>query len=209
MDEAIAAMFKKENNMLIGDRAAEDLKLDLGGAIVRQDDARRALVRGRDMVTSLPMTVEVSAIKIGEALQGPIAEIVASIKWVLERTPPELAGDVMRSGIYLTGGIAQLPDLDHLIASELGIAVSVARNPSESVILGAGHLADNIELLDSIGKGRRDARLRTSGKGVFYGEVKKRTPRLDQIPARRICHPAGAGDGVRHLYAIRGQGKPG
>lgn len=153
MDEAISAMFKKEHNMLIGDRAAEDLKLDLGGALVRTDDTRRAMVRGRDMVTSLPMTVEITAQKISEALEGPIGEIVGAIKWVLERTPPELAGDIMRSGIYLMGGLAQLPDLDRLIASEIGISVSVARNPAQSVILGAGHLADNIELLDSIGKG--------------------------------------------------------
>ena len=139
--------------MLIGDRAAEDLKLDLGGALVRPDDTRRAMVRGRDMVTSLPMTVEITAQKISEALEGPIGEIVGAIKWVLERTPPELAGDIMRSGIYLMGGLAQLPDLDRLIASEIGISVSVARNPAQSVILGAGHLADNIELLDSIGKG--------------------------------------------------------
>jgi rod shape-determining protein MreB len=153
LDEAIAAAFKRDHNMLIGEKTAENLKLDLGGAFASAEDARRAMVRGRDLVTSLPVTIEVTAAQISQAMQEGITQIVGAIKWVLERTPPELSSDIMRNGIYLTGAGAQLVDMDRLIASELGIPVSLAKDPAECSIVGAGYLAENIELVPAMGKG--------------------------------------------------------
>ena len=153
LDEAIAAAFKRDHNMLIGERTAENLKLDLGGAFASAEDMRRAMVRGRDLVTSLPATIEVTASEICTAMHEGVTQMVGAIKWVLERTPPELASDVMRNGIYLTGAGAQLVDLDRLIASELGIPVSIAKDPAECCAMGAGYLAENFEMLATMGKG--------------------------------------------------------
>lgn len=152
LDEAIANAFREDHNMLIGERTAENLKLDLGGAFASPDDMRRAMVRGRDLVTSLPVTIEITAAQICSAMQNGVNEIVGAIKWVLERTPPELASDIMRNGIYLTGEGAQLVDMDRLIASELGIPVSLAKEPGECSIVGVGYLVENIEMLTSAGK---------------------------------------------------------
>lgn len=151
MDEAVAAYIKREFNMLIGDRTAEEVKIDLGAALpLRQE--RRALVRGRDLITNLPQTAEISSAKIYEALKPTCEAILAAIQFVLEHTPPELAGDVMRSGIHLTGGGALLFGLDQFIATELDIPVLLAKDPLSCAALGVGHLTDNIEQLHRIGK---------------------------------------------------------
>ena len=151
MDEAIIAYIKREFNMLIGDRTAEDIKMSLGSALPFKEE-RRVLVRGRDMITNLPQTNEVTSKQVYEALQPPCQAILGAIQHVLERTPPELCGDVMRSGIHLTGGAAQLFGLDQYIAQELDIPVLLARDPMNCAALGAGHLADNMEDLHRIGK---------------------------------------------------------
>ncbi len=151
MDESIIAYVKREFNMVIGDRTAEDVKIALGSALPLKED-RRVLVRGRDMITNLPQTVEISSAAVYEALKGACQAILGAIAHVLERTPPELAGDVMKSGIHLTGGASQLFGLDQYIASELDMPVLLARDPMGCAAMGAGHLADNIELLHRIGK---------------------------------------------------------
>ena len=151
MDEAIITYVKREFNMMIGDRTAEDVKTALGSALPMKEE-RRVLVRGRDMITNLPQTAEISSTQVYEALKAPCQAILAAIQHVLERTPPELAGDVMKSGIHLTGGGSQLFALDQYIASELDMPVLLARDPMSCAALGAGHLADNIELLHRIGK---------------------------------------------------------
>ena len=151
MDEAIVAFIKREKNMLIGERMAEDIKIDLGSAMPMADP-RRAMVRGRDLVTGLPQTMEIDSDQVYEALQEILREILSAIIWVLERTPPELGADVMRTGIHLTGGMSQLPGLDQFIAMETGIPVQVARNQMDCTALGAGYLASNLELLNRIGK---------------------------------------------------------
>ena len=151
MDESIIAYVKREFNMLIGDRTAEDVKIALGSALPLKEE-RRVLVRGRDMITNLPQTAEISSAAVYEALKGTCQAILGAIQNVLERTPPELAGDVMKSGIHLTGGASQLFGLDQFIASELDMPVLLARDPMGCAALGAGHLADNIELLHRIGK---------------------------------------------------------
>ena len=132
--------------MLIGDRTAEDVKFDLGAAI-QMNDSRRAFVRGSDLVTNLPQTVEINSNMIYEALKEPCQEILAAIQLVLERTPPELAGDVMRSGIHLTGGGSLLCGMDRFIATELDMPVLLAKEPMECAILGIGHLSENIDWL--------------------------------------------------------------
>ena len=147
----IIAYVKREFNMLIGDRTAEDVKIALGSALPLKEE-RRVLVRGRDMITNLPQTAEISSAAVYEALKGTCQAILGAIQNVLERTPPELAGDVMKSGIHLTGGASQLFGLDQFIASELDMPVLLARDPMGCAALGAGHLADNIELLHRIGK---------------------------------------------------------
>ena len=151
MDEAIIAYVKREFNMTIGDRTAEDVKMALGSALPMKEE-RRVLVRGRDMITNLPQTAELSSTRVYEALRAPCQAILGAIQYVLEHTPPELAGDVMKSGIHLTGGGSQLFALDQYIASELDMPVLLARDPMNCAALGAGHLADNIEDLHRIGK---------------------------------------------------------
>lgn len=151
MDESIIAYVKREFNMLVGDRTAEDVKVSLGTALPLKEE-RRALVRGRDMITNLPQTAELSSSKVYEALQAPCQAILAAIQFVLERTPPELAGDIMRSGIYLTGGGSQLFGIDQYIASQLGIPVMLSKNPLSCAAQGVGYLTDNIEVLHRIGK---------------------------------------------------------
>ena len=151
MDEAILSMVKREKNMLIGHRTCEDAKIDLGNAMPLSEP-RRAMLRGRDLVTGLPQTAAVDTDQVHEALMEPLREILQAIVWVLERTPPELGADVMRTGIHLTGGCALLPGLDQFIALETGIPVQVARNAADCTAIGTGYLASNLELLSRIGK---------------------------------------------------------
>ncbi len=152
MDEAIIEYIKREFNMLIGDRTAEDVKFDLGAAL-QINDTRRAFVRGRDLVTNLPQTVEINSNMVYEALKKPCQDILSAIQYVLERTPPELAGDIMRSGIHLTGGGALLCGMDRLIATELDMPVLLAKEPMECAIMGIGHLSENSDWLQRMTTG--------------------------------------------------------
>ncbi|NLO84329.1 MAG: rod shape-determining protein [Clostridiales bacterium] len=151
MDEAITGFIKREFNILIGDRTAEEVKLDLASALPLHDE-RRARIRGRDMVTNLPQTTEITSTQIYQAIREPCLAILGAIKWVLERTPPELAADVMHNGIYLTGGGALLYGLDQMIASELGIPVLLAKNATDCAALGLGNIIENFDLLQDLGK---------------------------------------------------------
>ena len=122
MDEAIINYIKREFNMLIGDRTAEDVKLDLAAAMPLSE-GRQVRIRGRDLLSPQAMDIEFTSAQAHEAIKEPCRAILAAIKWVLERTPPELAADIMRSGVHLTGGGAQLFAMDQFIATELGIPV--------------------------------------------------------------------------------------
>ena len=150
MDAAIINYIKRKFNIEISERTAEELKIDLGAALP-SGDSRRAYVRGLDAVTNLPQTTEINAAMIYEALQAPCHAILSAIQYVLERTPPELAGDVMRSGIHLTGGGSLLSGLDRFIASELDMPVLLAKEPLDCAAMGVGHLAENIDLLQRMG----------------------------------------------------------
>ena len=153
MDEAIANYLKRQA-VIIGAATAESVKIDLGSAMPLAEQ-RKVRVRGRDAVTvSIAKDVDFTSAQCYEALKEPCRSIINVIRWVLERTPPELAGDIMRNGIHLTGGGSQLFGLDHLIATELGIPAMLAREPGDCTITGLGYLAENIQLLESIGRQR-------------------------------------------------------
>jgi len=151
MDEAIINFIKREFNILIGDRTSEEVKLDLGAALPIREE-RRARIRGRDIVTNLPQTTEITSTQIYQAIREPCLAVLSAIKWVLERTPPELAADIMHNGIYLTGGGSLLYGIDQMIASELGIPVLLAKEPMDCAALGVGNIIENFELLQHLGR---------------------------------------------------------
>ena len=151
MDEAIVEYIKHDYNMLIGDQMAEDVKIDWGSALPFKEE-RKVLIRGRDIITGLPQTAEITTTRIYEALQAPCRQILKAIRDVLDKSPPELAGDILRKGIYLMGGGAQLYGLDVFLATELGLPVTIAKDPMLCAAIGVGNLAENASLLPRIGR---------------------------------------------------------
>lgn len=152
IDDAISGHLKKQHAILVTERAAEQLKLDLADVRTSEGMEHIAVVRGRDIATGMPLTVDVNMAKVSEAVREPLKEILSAIKWVLGRIPPEFAADILQNGIFLTGGSAALPNLDSMIASEFGVPVSVARDAGECTTLGAGYMADHFDMLGGIGK---------------------------------------------------------
>lgn len=145
-DEAIVHFVKKEYSLMIGERSAEMIKVKVGNAYPKPKE-EFIEVRGRDLITGLPKNITVSSGEINEALKEPINSIVDSIKFTLEKTPPELASDIMDKGIMLAGGGALLSGLDKLIREETGMPVTIAENPLDCVAAGAGKVLDEIETL--------------------------------------------------------------
>jgi rod shape-determining protein MreB len=146
LDDTIAAYIKRRHNLLIGDRTAEDVKIAVGSALPVEEDLTTE-VRGRDQISGLPKIITVTSQEITQAIQEPLAGILGAIRSVLERTPPELASDVVDRGIVLTGGGGQLRNLDRMIAQEIGIPCSVAENPLECVAVGAGIALEHLDLI--------------------------------------------------------------
>ena len=147
-DEAILRYIRKKYNMMIGERSAEELKLSIGSAYKREEEEYKE-VRGRNLLTGLPITVNVSSTDMIEALKDPIQEIVDTVHSVLERTPPELAADISNKGIILTGGGALLYGLDKLIAEKTGIPVKIANEPISCVARGTGKALDWIHVFEN------------------------------------------------------------
>ena len=147
-DDEIAQHIKRRHNLLIGERTAEELKLAIGSALPDDHDDRTANVRGRDQITGLPRTISVSASEITHAIQDQLALIVQTVRRVLERTPPELASDVIDRGIVMTGGGALLHRLDELIRYETGVPVHIADEPLTCIAQGAGAALDYIEVIE-------------------------------------------------------------
>jgi len=145
-DESIVHFVKKEYNLMIGERSAEQIKVTIGNAYLKPKEEYMD-VRGRDLITGLPKNVTISSSEINEALKEPINAIVDSIKYTLEKTPPELASDIMDKGIMLAGGGALLSGLDKLIREETGMPVMIAERPLDCVAIGAGKVLDEIETL--------------------------------------------------------------
>ncbi|HZH93934.1 MAG TPA: rod shape-determining protein [Tissierellaceae bacterium] len=146
LDTYIVNYVKKEYSLMIGERTAEEVKLGIGSAI-NDPELGTMEIRGRDLVSGLPKTLEISSKEIYEALREPVNNIIDSIKSTLEKTPPELSSDVMEFGIVLTGGGAMLNGLDSLITKETGIPVFVADDPLDCVANGTGKALDSIEIL--------------------------------------------------------------
>jgi rod shape-determining protein MreB len=147
-DEAIVKYMRKAHKLYIGERTAEDLKLTIGTAFPREEAVIKEC-RGRDLVTGLPKSVDVSSEEIMAALEEPLHEICEAVHNVLERTPPELAADISNSGIVVTGGGALLYGIDKRIEDRTGIKVIIAEDPKSCVAIGTGKALDQIESLKS------------------------------------------------------------
>jgi rod shape-determining protein MreB len=149
LDDSIVLFVKKEYNLMIGERSAEQIKMTIGNAYPKPKEEYME-VRGRDLITGLPKNITLSSSEINEALKEPINAIVDSIKYTLEKTPPELAADIMDKGIMLAGGGALLSGLDTLIKEETGMPVTIAENPLDCVAIGAGKVLEEIEALKRV-----------------------------------------------------------
>ena len=136
-DEAIISYVKRTFNLLIGERSAEDIKLKLGSAYPYEGEAAME-VKGRNLIDGLPKSIEITSEQVRQALADPVDEILDSIRYTLDRTPPELSADIIERGITLTGGGALLRGLDKLISTETGMPVKVAENPLDCVVRGTG-----------------------------------------------------------------------
>ena len=149
MDEAIIQYARKAYNLLIGERTAEDIKIAVGSAFPQREE-QTIEVRGRDLVSGLPRTVRMTSTEIREAMAEPIAGIVEAVKMTLERTPPELAADIVDRGIVMAGGGSLLRGLDRLLGEETGMPVTVTEDPLSSVVLGTGKALEEIETLKKV-----------------------------------------------------------
>ena len=146
-DEAIVRYMRKKHNLLIGERTAEDIKIKIGTTYPLIEDETLE-VRGRNLVTGLPHTIQITSSEIKEALLDSVYQIVRTVKNVLEQTPPELSADIIEKGIVLTGGGALLNGLDKLLEKELKVNVKVAENPLSCVAEGTGILLSNLYLIE-------------------------------------------------------------
>ena len=146
MDEAIMQYVRREHNLLIGERTAEEVKIRIGSAYPMEPEMQME-VKGRDLVTGLPRTIVVTSEEVRRALQEPVRAVVEKVKDVLEQTPPELAADIVERGIMLTGGGALLRGIDRLLQDETGIPVHVAEDPISCVAVGAGRALEEIDAL--------------------------------------------------------------
>ena len=149
LDEAIINYYKKNHNLLIGERTAEQIKLELGSAYPLKEE-RRMEIKGRNLVEGVPKTLEITDAQVREALSGPIKQIVDATLQALERTPPELSADIMDKGIVLSGGGALIRNLDQLLREKTGLPVVVADDPLCSVVLGTGRVLEDIDLLSKV-----------------------------------------------------------
>ncbi len=149
MDEAIINYVKRKHNMLIGERTAEQIKIGIGTAYPL-DEPESMEVRGRDLVAGVPRTLELKAEEVREALSEPVNTVVESVKSTLERTPPELAADIVDKGIVLVGGGALLRNLDVLLRETTGLPVMLAEDPLTAVAIGTGRTLDDLPLLKEL-----------------------------------------------------------
>jgi rod shape-determining protein MreB len=155
LDDAIIQFIKKEYSLALGERTAEEIKIALGSAYPLEEELR-AEIRGRDLVTGLPKTIVTTTEEVRKALDEPVSAIVDSVKVTLDKTPPELAADIMEAGIVLTGGGALLHGLDVRLRAETGMPIVIANNPLFSVALGAGQCLEEFNVLRQVLSGNND-----------------------------------------------------
>jgi rod shape-determining protein MreB and related proteins len=154
MDDAIIQYIRKTYNLMIGDRTAEQIKVEIGSA-ANPEGIGPMEIRGRDLLTGLPKTIEITAEEIAAALHDTVYAIVEAVKGTLEKTPPELAADIMDRGIVLTGGGALLRNLDKVISEETKMPVLIAEDPLDCVAIGTGKALDNIHMFKNKAKESR------------------------------------------------------
>jgi len=146
LDDAVMQWVKKEFSLAIGDRTAEEIKIHMGSAWPL-DEELTADIRGRDLISGLPRTIPMTTEQVREALAEPVSAIVDAVKTTLDRTPPELAADIMEQGIMITGGGALLAGLDRRLSHETGMPINIAHSPLFSVVIGSGRALENIDAM--------------------------------------------------------------
>lgn len=149
LDEAIIQYIKKEYSLALGERTAELVKIELGSACELEQELQ-AEVRGRDLVTGLPKTIVTSTHEIREAIAEPVTSVIDAVKVTLDRTPPELAADIMERGIMLAGGGALLKGLPERLAAETGMPICIAPRPLDAVALGSGQILEEFDALEGL-----------------------------------------------------------
>ena len=149
LDDAIIQYVKKEYSLALGERTAEEIKIQIGSAL-EHDDEVYAEIRGRDLITGLPKTIVVGSNEIAEALEEPVASIVDAVKVTLDATPPELAADIMEQGVVLAGGGALLKGLDARLSLDTGMPVIIADDPLNAVVRGSGQSLEEFEALRGV-----------------------------------------------------------
>ncbi len=150
LDEAIVQYMKRKYNLLIGERTAESVKIGIGNVYAADDEIMTMEVKGRDLVSGIPKTLEINSGEIREAMSEPVNTIIEAVRIALERTPPELAADIVDKGIVLAGGGAYLKNLDILLREETGLPVVAAEDPLSCVVLGSGAVLDQLDLLKQV-----------------------------------------------------------
>ena len=154
LDQSIINYIKKEYNLMIGERTAEQIKMQIGSAFTSEDEEELSMdIKGRDLITGLPKTINITETQIRSALREPVISIIEAIKTTLEKTPPELAADIMDKGIMLAGGGALLRGLDTLINNETHMPVHIAESPLDCVALGAGKALDKFDIISKQQRG--------------------------------------------------------
>jgi rod shape-determining protein MreB len=148
MDESILQYIKRTYNLLIGERTSEIIKTTIGNAYPGETETMD--VKGRDLVTGIPKIININSDEVRQAIQEQIDTIVAVVKTALEQTPPELAADIVDRGIYLTGGVALLKNLDILLHQETGLPIKITEDPLTTVVLGSGKALDNLNILKEV-----------------------------------------------------------
>ena len=156
-DSAIIQYIKRKHSLLIGERTAEQIKIDIGSAYPDSDE-KTMEIKGRNLIDGLPKNITITPEEVREALSDSIASVLDAIKTTLERTPPELAADIIDHGIMLTGGGAMLRGLDRLISMETGINVLIAENPLDCVAVGTGRVLEDIDRLRDVLSDSEDSR---------------------------------------------------
>jgi rod shape-determining protein MreB len=153
-DEAIVQHIKREYNVLIGERTAEEIKMSIGSAypLPEEEDVE---VRGRDLLSGLPKNVIISSEEIRQAIEEPLSQIISAVKETLEKTPPELASDLMDRGMFLAGGGALLRGLDQRLREETGMPIHIAEDPMTSVVRGSGKALEEMRVLKKVLVGSR------------------------------------------------------
>ncbi|MBA2752190.1 MAG: rod shape-determining protein [Actinobacteria bacterium] len=149
LDEGIIQFIKKEYSLALGDRTSEEIKIALGSAFPLQEELH-AEIRGRDLITGLPKTIVTTTEEIRDAIEEPVSAIVDAVKVTLDKTPPELAADIMEQGIILTGGGALLHGIDARLEAETGMPIVIANNPLHAVAVGSGQCLEQFDALKDV-----------------------------------------------------------